>query len=84
MGKEFKMSIMGDLIFLLGLQVMQKKNDIFICQSKYVKYLLKKYNMDQCKSTNTPMSATTSLDQDQMVRMLFKLPIEVWSVHYCI
>ena len=40
----------------------QKKNDIFICQSKFVRDLLKKYNMDQCKSANTPMNATISLD----------------------
>ena len=69
--------MMEDLTFFIGLEIKRKKNDIFICQGKYVKDILKKYNMDQCKSTNTPMSATTSLDQDQMVRMLFKLPIEV-------
>ena len=33
-----------------------KKNGIFICQSKYVIDLLKKYNIDQCKRANTPMS----------------------------
>ena len=57
---------MGDLTFILELQIKQKKNDIIICQSKYIRDLLKKYNMDQCKSANTPtpMSATIRLDQD--------------------
>ena len=58
------MSMMGDLTFFLRLQIKQKKDGIFICQSKYVRDLLKKYNMDQCKTANTPMSATLSLDQD--------------------
>ena len=64
MHKEFNMSMMGDLIFFLGVKINQKKNGIFICQSKYVKDLIKKYNMDQWKSAYTPMSATVSLDQD--------------------
>ena len=37
---------------------------LIICQSKYVRDLLKKYNTDQCKSAYTPMSATLSLNQD--------------------
>ena len=64
MCKEFDMSMIGDLTFFLGLQIKEKKDGIFICQSKYVRDLLKKYNMDQCKSANMPMSATLSLDQD--------------------
>ena len=55
---------MGDLTFFLGLQIKQKKDGIFIGQSKYVIDLLNNHNMDQCKSANTPMSAILSLDQD--------------------
>ena len=58
------MSMMGDVTFFLGHQIKQKKNGVFICQSKYVRDLLKKYNMDQCKSTSTPMSTKFSLNQD--------------------
>ena len=50
--------MMRDLTFFLGHQINQKKNGIFACQSKYVRDLLKKYNMDKCKSGNTPMSET--------------------------
>lgn len=37
MCKKFEMSMIGDLTFFLGFQVKQKKNDIFICQCKFVK-----------------------------------------------
>ena len=36
---EFKMSMMGELNFFLGLQIKQHKNGIFINQSKYIKDL---------------------------------------------
>ena len=45
------------MTFFLGLQIKPKK-------SKCVRDLFKKYNMDQCKSSITPMSATISLYQD--------------------
>ena len=64
MCKQFEMSMMGDLIFFLELQIKQNKNGIFFCQSNYVRDLLKKYNMDKCKSANSSMNATISLDQD--------------------
>ena len=30
---------MGDLTFFLGLQIKQKKDDIIICQGKYIKII---------------------------------------------
>ncbi|KAI3735987.1 hypothetical protein L6452_15516 [Arctium lappa] len=40
MHQRFKMSSMGELTFFLGLQVQQKSDGIFICQSKYVQDIL--------------------------------------------
>ena len=54
--------MVGDLTFFLRLKTKQKKNDIFIYQSKYVTDVLKKYNIDQCKSAIILMSATISLN----------------------
>ena len=54
------MSMMEDLTLFLGLHIKQKKNDIFIFQSKLIRDLLKKYNMDQYKSANTRVNATIS------------------------
>ncbi|GJR55790.1 putative ribonuclease H-like domain-containing protein [Tanacetum coccineum] len=42
MHDKFQMSSMGELTFFLGLQVKQKKEDIFISQDKYVAEILKK------------------------------------------
>ena len=41
MQNKFEMSLMGELKYFLGLQVDQRIDGIFICQSKYLKELLK-------------------------------------------
>ena len=43
------MSMMRELIFFLGLQIKQTSKGIYIHQTKYVKELLKKFNMDNAK-----------------------------------
>jgi hypothetical protein len=59
------MSMMGDLTFFLGIQVKQTKKDIFIHQAKYMKDLMKKFNMVELKPVSTPMSTTAALDPDE-------------------
>jgi hypothetical protein len=65
MEKEFQMSMMGELSFFLGIQVKQTNQDIFIHQSKYMKDLMKKFNMAELKPVSTPMSMATTLDPDK-------------------
>ena len=43
MKKEFEMSTLGELTFLLGLQVYQTDKGIFISQTKYIKDMLKRF-----------------------------------------
>jgi hypothetical protein len=43
----------------------QMKQGTFIHQVKYMKYLMKKFNMDELKPVLTPMSTTTSQDPDE-------------------
>ncbi|KAJ9544245.1 hypothetical protein OSB04_023952 [Centaurea solstitialis] len=62
--EEFKMSMMGEINFFLGLQVRQFSDDIFINQSKYISDLLKKYDMSGCNSIGTPMATGNSLGPD--------------------
>jgi len=57
--------MMGELLFFLGLQVRQSKEGIFICQSKYCKEILKKFEMEACKATITPMSTNCYLEADE-------------------
>ncbi|WJX45767.1 hypothetical protein P8452_32625 [Trifolium repens] len=61
MQDEFEMSMMGELKFFLGIQINQTEKGTFIHQSKYIKDLLKKFNLEDCKPMNTPMHPTSSL-----------------------
>ena len=64
MTSKFKMSMMGELKFFLGLQIRQQCNDIFISQEKYLKDCLKKFGMQDCKGFTTPMPAKHHLGPD--------------------
>nr|GEY58392.1 hypothetical protein [Tanacetum cinerariifolium] len=50
MHEKFQMSAMGELNFFLGLQVLQKKDDIFLSQDKYVGDILKKFRYSDVRS----------------------------------
>ncbi|KAJ9545432.1 hypothetical protein OSB04_025139 [Centaurea solstitialis] len=64
MHKKFKMSSMGELTFFLGLQVKQKRDGIFINQSKYVATMLQKFGMNDAKPASTPMETHKHLTAD--------------------
>nr|GFA82616.1 hypothetical protein [Tanacetum cinerariifolium] len=55
MHDKFQMSAMGELTFFLGLQVLQKKDDIFLLQDKYVGDILKNFRYLDVRSANTPI-----------------------------
>jgi isopentenyldiphosphate isomerase len=65
MESEFQMSMKGELTFFLGIQVKQTKQGTFMHQAKYMKDLMKKFNMTELKPVSTPMSTTTSLGPDE-------------------
>jgi hypothetical protein len=64
MSSTFKMSMMGQMSFFLGLQVSQNPRGIFINQSKYTLEILKKYGFDTSPSIDTPMVERPKLDKD--------------------
>src|SRR5689334_10492451 len=64
MSSKFKMSMIRELSFFLGLQISQQKGGIQIHQQKYLKEILKKYKMDSCKPMKTPISPATRLGPD--------------------
>jgi hypothetical protein len=65
MESEFQMSMMGELTFFLGIQMKQTKQGTFVHQAKYMKDLMKKFNMAEVKLVSTPMSSATSLGPDE-------------------
>jgi hypothetical protein len=65
MENEFQISMMGELIFFLGIQVKQTKQGTFMHQAKYTKDLIKKFNMPELKTVSTPMSSVVLLGPDE-------------------
>jgi hypothetical protein len=65
MSREFEMSMIGELSFFLGLQIKQLKEGTFICQSNYVRDILKKFGMEDAKPIKTPMATNGHLDLDE-------------------
>ncbi|GKE81606.1 retrovirus-related pol polyprotein from transposon TNT 1-94 [Tanacetum coccineum] len=65
MNSTFKMSMMGQMSFFLGLQVSQNPRGIFINQSKYAQEILKKFGFDSCTPIDTPMAERPNLDEDK-------------------
>ncbi|GJU87175.1 retrovirus-related pol polyprotein from transposon TNT 1-94 [Tanacetum coccineum] len=64
MATKFKMSMMGQMLFFLGLQISQSPRGIFINQSKYASEIVKKYGLQSIDSVNTPMIENKKLDED--------------------
>ncbi|GJZ37809.1 putative ribonuclease H-like domain-containing protein [Tanacetum coccineum] len=65
MHKKFQMSSMCELLFILGLQVKQKEDGIFISQDKYVTEILKKFGFTNVKTASTPMETQKPLLKDE-------------------
>ncbi|KAJ9539222.1 LOW QUALITY PROTEIN: hypothetical protein OSB04_031955 [Centaurea solstitialis] len=64
MKSQYKMSMMGELTYFLGLQVKQSEKEIFISQGKYVGDMLKKLDLTTCSEMKTPMAPPLKLDKD--------------------
>ncbi|GJV75171.1 retrovirus-related pol polyprotein from transposon TNT 1-94 [Tanacetum coccineum] len=64
MTNKFKMSMMGQISFFLGLQISQSPRGIFINQSKYASKIVKKYGLHSTDSVDTPMIENKKLDED--------------------
>lgn len=61
MQAKFEMSMLGELKFFLGIQINQTPEGTYIPQTKYVKELLKKFNLSDSKPAKTPMHSTCTL-----------------------
>nr|GEZ04107.1 hypothetical protein [Tanacetum cinerariifolium] len=66
MHEKFQMSAIGELNFFLGLQVLQKKDGIFLSQDKYVGDILEKFRYLDVRSSNTPMDKENPWGKDEI------------------
>ncbi|KAL0553854.1 hypothetical protein IC582_007758 [Cucumis melo] len=59
MKSEFEMSMVGEFSCLLGLQIKQRSESIFISQEKYTKNIVKKFGLEQSQHKSTPAAKIT-------------------------
>jgi hypothetical protein len=62
--REFEISMIGELNFFFGFQIKKMDHETFVSQDKYLKDILKKFDMENCKPNKTPMATTAHLDLD--------------------
>src|SRR3954466_10001270 len=67
---EFKMSMMGELNYFLGLQIKKLKEGTFVSQTKYCQELIKRFDMAKSKAIDTPMPIQSILIGMNMVSRL--------------
>ncbi|CAA7027778.1 unnamed protein product [Microthlaspi erraticum] len=65
MTSEFKMSMVGELTYFLGLQIKKSDAGITVSQSTYAKNLVERFGMCSSKPPRTPMSTTVKLSRDE-------------------
>jgi hypothetical protein len=56
------MSMISELKFFLGFEVKQLREETFICQTKYIQDMLKKFGMAKVKPIKIPMASNRHLD----------------------
>ena len=61
LGKEFKISDLGELKYFLGIEVVYGKSGIYLMQRKYLLDVLFRFGMSECKPLTQPIDTNTKL-----------------------
>lgn len=61
---RYKMSDLGKLHYILGLEVVRQGDATFVNQAKYASEVLKRFGMENCKPVSTPREANEYLPRD--------------------
>jgi hypothetical protein len=61
---KFETSMMWELKYFLGFQIKQLQEGTFICHTKYIQDILKKFGIKNAKPIKTPMGSNGHLDLD--------------------
>jgi hypothetical protein len=68
---KFEMKDLGLIYYFLGLEVWQSLERIFLNQGKYAVEILKRFDMLECKSMNTPMEAKLKLLVETSSKLIY-------------
>nr|GEZ52287.1 uncharacterized mitochondrial protein AtMg00810-like [Tanacetum cinerariifolium] len=94
MTKNSEMSMMGELTYFMGYQFKQGFKRISICQEKFVKNLLKKYDLADSALVKCPMLPPNNLGPDEsgvfvnktlfrgMIGSLMYLTASIHDIHF--
>jgi hypothetical protein len=63
MMNTFDMTDLGKMRYFLGIEVTQNEQGIFMCQEKYAKEILERFNMEKSNSVCSPIVAGTKLSK---------------------
>jgi hypothetical protein len=66
------MSLLGELSFFMGLHICQRNQGIFISQTKYIREMLKRFGMEDCKPVITPMQTSCKLSKDDDSKCIYQ------------
>lgn len=64
LNKEFNMKDLGELRCFLGIKIDRTKDGLILNQTTYLKNILKRFNMEDCKGSKTPMEVKPCLEVD--------------------
>ena len=64
MTSKFKIPMMGELKFFLGVEIKQRREGNFINQAKYTQYMIKRFKLSDVKLASTPRPVKCQLDID--------------------
>ncbi|KAG7533591.1 Reverse transcriptase RNA-dependent DNA polymerase [Arabidopsis thaliana x Arabidopsis arenosa] len=65
MAEKFEMSDLGKLTYNLGIEVIQSKDGIKLCQERYAKKILEETGFGECNAVHIPMCANLKLSKAQ-------------------
>ena len=74
MKQTFEMTDLGEVTYFLEMKIKHNNGEVFICQKKHAKEILKKFRMDECKSIYTPMCQKDKLSKKDEAEKVDETP----------
>lgn len=63
------------------MEIKQNEHEVFICQKKYAKEILKKFKLEECKEMTTPMNSKEKLCKEDGYEGLCIMQVNAISRH---